>query len=1859
MESHQSLSKRMGDREHLSSSSSKSDYFPDGKRIQSSFDVGANHAHIPGSMSIILDVSRHLVHWRRFVGQLHFANSTTVILAALALSGIFTGQNSVRAAESTLTENVSTAPVVKDVKPAPGFVNQLTSISVTFSESVAGVRAGDFLLNGLPAESVTGTGISYTFSFPQPPFGPVDISWGTLHTIADVDNQRFDGGVPGSTWAYQLINPAGPAVTNVIPVPGTVLRRLGQVEVSFSAPVDGIDASDLRINGITATNVVGVGAGPYRFFFPEPRAGDVTVAWSPNHGIVTDEEIPVSFGGLPWNYRVNPALPAPDIIINEIMAENQTGIADEEKDPEDWIELHNRGPQSVDLGGWSLSVDREEEGQWVFPSTTIPPGGYLVIWASGKDRREPAIGQRFHTNFKLNPNGDTLRLFGPELPRTLVDELVYPEQSPNNSYGRQMENGELVWRYFGEATPGVANTTTTLTGKVDEVHFSVERGFFNAPFSLSLACQTAGAEIRYTLDSSPPMPTNGVIYTAPIAVATTRIVRAAAFAPLQLPSRIRTHTYLMNLANNRRLLPVLSLVTGTNNLYGRNGIMEFSPRNTTKHGAAWERPVSMELIRPEDNGGFQLDAGIRVAGGDYIRGLYNYRSSTVPHNKYSFRLYFRGDYGPGRLNYPIFPESTLASYNTLHLRAGMNDHSNPLIKDEFIRAISLDVGIPACHGAFVYLFLNGVYKGLYNPCERVDDDFLQAYHGGGELWDVLGPGNTAIRGDTTAWSQLRTVVRRDLTITTNYLAAAERMDMANFIDYLLPLIWADNDDWPHNNTRAAREKKPGAKFRFYPWDAEFAFTAHGVTYDTIATTLSSLSPPWGTTDYQAMFNSLKKSAEFKLLFADRIHRAFFNDGPLTDARLRARNNTMKAQVALSVPNPPFNDVIGSWITGRRRYVTNSFLKAGFLASSNAPVASQFGGRVPMGYQLTLNSLNGSILYTTNGTDPRVQFTSVPSSSAREYTAPLTVSEPLHLMARSLSGTNWSAIIDLAFEVTKVGSPVRITEILYNPPGGDPFEFIELQNTGGLAEDLSGYSFQGIDFRFPVAFPPLAPGSRIVLASDARPADFQRRYPNVAVAGWFAGSLANSGERIALIDPSGRVVTSVNYSDAQPWPAASDGGGASLEVVDVHRDPNDPSNWHSATPGGTPGSANGSPPPPPIRINEFYAGTDRDWIELFNPGATAIQLGGWSITDNSEPRQFVFGPEIVIDGGAFLRIECGGSPAINDPKVSFRLDREGETISLFDRFTNRVDVVWYGPVINDYTIGLIDGRLTLCDPTPLLPNVAQSVGSLSSVKINEFLANPDGGDDWIELHNSGASPVSLQGCAIMTSNAISRIASPVFISAGGFVVLRADENPGPNHLDLKLPAVGGSIALLAPNGEELDRVTYSAQSAGITTGRLPDGSGAFQQLPFSPTRGVSNYLAELGTRLRISEVLARSSAGPGWVEIENVSAEPISLAGFSLGVNSADEPLVRSPFRADAQLNAGQRMLLYFGPMPAGFVPQANSQSFPAVLNDNNSELTLRDSRDRIIDRVEYGLQIPGRSIGRVNQDWVLLAAPSPGGPNGTAATLDSGSGLRLNEWLAAGGGTNDFVEIYNPAPLPVHLGRWILTDDPSIGGSTNNRLASLTFIDARAFVRFRTDGDVDRGPDHTFFQLDRFGETIRLLNPSSQIIDTVDFATQLDSVSEGRYPDGAQQIVRFPGSVSPAAPNYLRLDDADQDGLDDAWERLHGLNPSSASDAGADLDNDGMPNLHEFLSGTNPRDAASLFQVVIAGSNAAGPTLRFTAQPGRTYKVEYTGALASPGWTQLSVVPSGDAAREVTVTDPTPIEQRPTRFYRVVVSRSE
>jgi hypothetical protein len=1648
-------------------------------------------------------------------------------------------------AQLTATLRSTGPPTIAAVAPEPGPVTALEQVTVTFSEPVTGVAAEHFLVNDQPATSVEGGGRTYTFRFPTPAYGPVQIHWSTLQTIQDLETppQRFDPAAAGSTWMYELLDPEGPSVAFRQPPAGLTVRALAQVEVTFNKPVLGVDAGDLRLNGVPAARVTGIGAGPYLFEFPPGTApaGRAVVDWTPGHGIVSDTLEPHPYGGGAWEYTVDPAAARPDLRLTEFMAENFTAYRDEDADPEDWIEIFNAGTAPVNLLGWSLSRDREEPGQWVFPAVNLPAGGYLVVFASGKDRKPAAPGGRLHTNFKLNPNGGYLGLFGPELPRTAVSEVEYPTQGPDYSYGR--ERGDGPWRYFLPATPGARNATSTITGAVAEVHFSVERGFFNRPFNLALYCPTPGAVIRYTTDGSPPSLTNGVVYTEPVAITVTRTVRAAAFKTNALPSRITTHTYLMGQPAQRQRLPALSLVTASNHLYGAKGIME--PPNPRYRGPAWERPVSVEWIDPADNGGFQVDCGLRVQGGDYVRGNYNYKSGQLPFNKYSFRLYFRGEYGQGRLNRRLFPDTTQESFDTIVLRAGMNDPSNPFITDEVVRGLARDVGQPAPVGTFVNLYLNGVYKGYYNPCERIDVDFLRAYHGGGERWDFIAQGGEVREGDATAWNNLRNfATTQNLTNTANYLELARRLDLTNFVDYLCPLIYADNDDWPYNNWRVARERAPGAPFRFYVWDAEWAFGLQGHTpsWNTIANQLSTTSPPWGTADIARIFNALKRIPEFKLLFADRAHKHFFNGGALTDERIRARYNTIKARLNGTISG--FNDRIGTtWIPQRRRYVLDHLLKAGLLASTNAPVFNLPAGRAPAGFALTLTNLRGTIWYTTNGADPRVMFTGEVAPDARAYdpARPLLLSHDVVLKARSLDGAEWSALTEAAYQVESLGVPVHFTELLYNPPGGDAYEFIELTNLGGTPVDLSGFSFEGIEYRFPEPFPPLAAGARLVLASAANTNAFATRYPGVAVAGWFKGALSNGGERLALYDRAGRLVASVEYDDAGAWPPEADGAGSSLEITDPAGDPDDPANWHaSAIVGGTPGAPNSTPALPLVRLNEVFAvGTDNqnpDWIELFNAGPTPVNLAGWQLSGDGT-NHFTFPANTVLAAGGYLRVWCDPGNTPPGLRSGFGLKRTGETLRLSDPQGRRMDAVTYGLQPAGFSVGRVGATATwqLTEPTPLGPNESAVLATASQVVINEFLANaPAGTDDWIEFYNRDpARPAALRGLWLATSNALQQITSLSFLAPTGFGVLKADANAGPDHLDFKLPAAGDTLVLYDATGQELQRLSYKNALEGVSQGLLPDGSGGLTQFPGSASPGAPNYVLT-NTTLLLNEVLARAQTfrHPGattaadWIELVNLHTNAVNLAGYSLSVGTAKPG--QWTFPAGVSLPAGGYLVVDCDPARPASATATPPLNLGRALADRGTEVYLFDPNGALLDTVAFGFALPDQSIGRRDGAWQLLASPTPGAANAAPATLGDAAAVRLNEWLAETAG-DDWIELYNPQRLPVDLGRYRLSDDPSQAGQTNHVIRPLTFIAPRGFAVWVADGNTNQGPDHVGFKLDGLGETLRLYDPFSGLVDSVDLLVQAPEVSEGRFPDGGTNLARFPDTPSPGTENYLPL----------------------------------------------------------------------------------------------------------------------------------
>lgn len=1006
----------------------------------------------------------------------------------------------------------------------------------------------------------------------------------------------------------------------------------------------------------------------------------------------------------------------------EPIPEEDVSIEDSPEAPDsatDWVELHNRGTAPVSLANWSLTDDPSDPRRWIFPEVSIPAGGFLVVICDGRNLRANPGGY-LHTNFKLAKGGEYLALFDGNGQPVSRFTAGYGPQSPFHSFARQPDG---TYAYSEVPTPGAANAGPTLAGFVALPTFSVAGGFYATSQSISLATSTAGAIIRYTVDGSEPSLSRGLTATGPISVTSSRSIRAKAFKDGWIPSETATSTYVLQSGlssaawNTRRSLPAI-MITGDpeRSLYRPFGLMSIvgggygadstwtslgdrAAYNTPfLRGRSMERPATWEFFEAGGAPGFKLDFGLRISGSNHARPRYKLtnQNSATPNSaspwtsssseKPSFNLYFRSDFGGDPLSYPLFPDSPVTKFHDLRLRAGKNDISNPFIQDELMRRLFADTGQVGSVGILNTLFINGIYKGYYNLAQHLREDFFQRAYQSKLGWDVRQVADVP-SGDAISFQEIITFIRTNpQTSLANFQAMQTRLDMVNFIDYLLVNTLGANQDWPHNNWVSSHERSATGLHRFHVWDAEGSFGSFGNSnirmnsFDGTPTggTAILTSNPSGeslSSSIKVLYTLLKPSAEFRMLFADRIQAHFFQGGALTEARVLARWNALKSQIQPFISN--FNDRVTPWMNGvgdPTRYttgaVTNSpsrrnvlfqgyvddsrggvavpghFVSEGLWPSVTAPVFSAAGGTVAPGAEITITNPNGSgtIYYALNGIDPRAAGGAV---QGMPYTAPLAMSQTTILKARVRSASGvWSPLAEARFTVAQA-VPLRITEIMYHPADqggidGDEFEFLELKNVGTFPIHLYGMKFTaGITF----AFPPgavLAPGAFAVLVKNAT--QFAAKYPGVPIAGVYgpATSLSNSGETVTLSDLAGAVVDSVTYSDVSPWPVSADGMGNSLVPVDVASpaSPNDPAYWRaSSLLGGSPGADDPVSALPQLVINEVLAAPgpgQEPAVEIANLSATAGEFGGWYLSDKPNTPKKVRIPEgWVVPASGFL------------------------------------------------------------------------------------------------------------------------------------------------------------------------------------------------------------------------------------------------------------------------------------------------------------------------------------------------------------------------------------------------------------------------------------------------------------------------------------------------------------------------------------------------------------------------------------------------------------------------------------------------
>ncbi|MBN2505905.1 MAG: lamin tail domain-containing protein [Verrucomicrobia bacterium] len=990
-------------------------------------------------------------------------------------------------------------------------------------------------------------------------------------------------------------------------------------------------------------------------------------------------------------------------------------------------------------------------------------------------------------------------------------------------------------RYFTPPTPGAPNIEGFL-GFVADTTFSVDRGFFDAPFLVEISCATPNAEIRWTLDGSAPGAAHGAVYAGPIAITNTTCLRAAAFHPGLIPSDADTHTYLFldqvvrqsatqpgyptvwqasypadygmdpaiaghtnygaTLSNDLRSIPTLSIVSDHAGLWDpATGIYP----NAVNTGDLWERAASAELIQPDGRTAFAVRCGVRMQG--------NASRDNVRTPKHSFRLVFRHQYGPTKLRYRWFPDSRVDTFDNIVLRACFTDAwttryspGTPLgeryrpedsiyLRDVWMKDSQLDLGSHSAHNTFVHLYVNGLYWGLYNPCERLDDSHFAEYFGGRDGdWDVIRDFNELLDGTKDAWNNLIALVNAGITTDAAYQTVRQRVDLENLADFMILHIHAEAEDWPHHNWYAAHRRPtnslPETRWIFAVWDQEIVADQQ-VVRNRINVD-NDFTPA-------RLYARLRAWPEFRVLFGDRVHRHFFNGGALAPERNIARLRARTVQIDRAIVGesarwgdareftigvnpgtgqtftrdewwvPELDTLCTNWFPRQQAVTLERFRAAGLYPSLGAPTFNQFGGPVPAGFGAELTHTNpaGTIFFTLDGSDPRVPGTGAVAPTAQAYDAPILLNATTQIRARVRDGSSWSALTDATFFPPQDLTALAVTELMYNPPGWGPWsgsdlEFLELKNTGPLELDLAGLSFTaGISFTLTNGSR-LPPGQFMVLVANETA--FRERYPAVAFHGVYSGKLDNAGETVRLATASGSTVLAVTYNDRAPWPITPDNFGFSLVPRNAGALPNSDNGAHwraSAFPGGSPGADDPVPTVPSVHVNEVLTHSvppETDAIELFNPNDSAADVGGWFLTDDpGQPAKYRLpDPTLIPPGGYIVFTEADFNPVPATP-LNFALNSSGDAVYLTSAdpagnltgfshgfaFGAAAPGVSFGRYLNSVLEEQFPAQTS---PTLAAPNADPRVGP---VVIQEIMYHPDtAGAEFIELRNLSADPVPL-------------------------------------------------------------------------------------------------------------------------------------------------------------------------------------------------------------------------------------------------------------------------------------------------------------------------------------------------------------------------------------------------------------------------------------------------------------------------------------------------------------------------------------
>jgi len=500
--------------------------------------------------------------------------------------------------------------------------------------------------------------------------------------------------------------------------------------------------------------------------------------------------------------------------ISEVVPSNKDILPDDDYyDYSDYIELKNYDSKDIDISSYVISNGKTS---WVIPSgTTIKANGYLLIWADERNEKKKAL----HANFKLSSKKATVTLLDRDSKK--LDEIKY-KKAPSNIALRVVDK-KIV---YTKPTPKAKNSDLYIEyAQSQKPTFSKEAGFYKGKQTISLSSAN-NAKIYYTVDGTTP-DKNSLLYSSPITIDKTTVVKAVAIESGEFKSDVVTNSYIIDFDTD---LPVVSVSTDPKNLFddyigiyvvGKNGVvnkecnLNGSPKNYARD---WERASFVEYFDENKQRGFKFNTQISITG-----------QCSRENKKKNLAFELEKTDGKKSLNYPLYEHKIdLKDIKDFKLRAGELGYK---LQEILSAALASEAGLDIDYQDYkiAHMFMNGEYWGIYHIREKKGKDYLRSnYPDLGKKIDILNW--SAKHGDTRAmYAFMNYVESHDLSVDANYQYVVNQMDLHNFIDYLSFMLYSANTDWLNSNFRWWREQKEGAKWRWMFDDMDRTFNDGGDT----------------------------------------------------------------------------------------------------------------------------------------------------------------------------------------------------------------------------------------------------------------------------------------------------------------------------------------------------------------------------------------------------------------------------------------------------------------------------------------------------------------------------------------------------------------------------------------------------------------------------------------------------------------------------------------------------------------------------------------------------------------------------------------------------------------------------------------------------------------------------------------------------------------------------------------------------------------------------------------------------------------------------------------------------------------------